>query len=95
MMKLAFALLNWLQIYIVYQHNPGDEAAEETVHFFFTLLREDHNITSLQVKQDEENATYVIMYEQDGEEKQERIACEAAERLWKDITDELILFPSR
>lgn len=61
-MHLGDALENWLQIRLLSEALPTDEAAHETVDFFVQILREDHDAHPLYYAHDTADA-YVITYE--------------------------------
>lgn len=84
MMKLQVALFNWLQIYVVSKERPDDGAAEESVQFFETILKEDHQLSSFEADLDG-SGRYVITYWRDDEMYTEVFDREEAERLWQDI----------
>lgn len=85
MMKLQVALFNWLQIHIVSEQRPDDGAAKETVQFFETILKEDHELTSFEACLDGSDERYVITYWREEEMSTEVFDREDAERLWQDI----------
>jgi hypothetical protein len=80
------ALFNWLQIKIVWEARPSDISAKDTVEFFQTMLEEDHEITNITMKKQDQ--AYLISYHQKGKEHQISFPEELAEKLLKDITEE-------
>lgn len=84
-MKLQVALFNWLQIHLVSERRPHDRAAAETVQFFKTILKEDHQLSSFEAYLDETGERYVMTYWRDEVQHTEIVDREAAERLWQDI----------
>lgn len=85
-MKLQDALFNWLQMDIVAKKRPHDQAALDTLHFFTSMLAEDHRLTHIQAKEDsKQDDTYTITYELDGQQTHVRIDRVSAEQLWHDI----------
>jgi hypothetical protein len=85
-MQQKDALFNWLQIQIVWDARPSDVSAKDTVVFFETLLLEDHDITEIKMRL--QNQEYCISYKQEGEEHTISFPKEQAEKLLKDITEE-------
>lgn len=49
-MDLRTALFNWVQIKLVAEARPDDEAAQETNRFFEEILVEDHGVTSMKIE---------------------------------------------
>lgn len=81
------ALFNWLQIEIVRKARPSDRSAEETVRFFEELLREDHQVTSITNRLEDEQ--YVVEYHlADHEMQQVSFPKEVAQKLLQDILEE-------
>lgn len=83
-MKLQDALFNWLQIRIVADARPEDEAARETVDFFADILRDDHRLQNVSIAAVDETM-YHVQYEADGKTKRQLFGREAAEQLLADI----------
>ncbi len=66
-MNLTEALLkNRLQIQVVWEARPRDQAAEDTARFFHQILTEDHGVEQIRVERDKDG--YQVRYRQDGEE---------------------------
>jgi hypothetical protein len=65
-LNLTEALLNWLQIQVVWEARPRDQAAEDTARFFHQILTEDHGVEQIRVERDKDG--YQVRYRQDGEE---------------------------
>ncbi|MFX3633120.1 MAG: hypothetical protein ACE3L7_12505 [Candidatus Pristimantibacillus sp.] len=78
------ALFNWLQIQIVADGRPEDNAAADTRDFFVQVLTEDHGISELHIKKTDETMVY-ISYERNGSVKLQLYPREAAEQLLTDI----------
>lgn len=85
MMKLQVALFNWLQIYLVSERRPNDEAAKETVQFFDTILQETYQLSAFKVCLDREDDQYVVTYWHDEAQHTAVFHREDADRLWQDI----------
>ncbi|MBO8171172.1 MAG: hypothetical protein H0Z33_04675 [Bacillaceae bacterium] len=86
-MKLFDALFNWLQIKIVADARPDDKAAVETRTFFEQLLKEDHDVSIVEVKKDD--TMYHIRYQQEGETvKTQMFDRESSEQLLDAIENE-------
>lgn len=83
-MTLQDALFNWLQIKIVSDARPKDQAAKETLEFFEQILQEDHQLAAFSIAQIDETM-YFVRYEQDGNGKKQMFDREHAEQLLTDI----------
>ncbi|MBD0379150.1 hypothetical protein [Paenibacillus sedimenti] len=83
-MKLQDALFNWLQMEIVTEARPDDEAARETRDFFALILEEDHSVSNFYIIQEDSPAIF-IAYEQEGIGKKQQFDRESAEKLLEDI----------
>ncbi|MEW9701649.1 hypothetical protein [Paenibacillus sp. SI8] len=84
-MKLQDALFNWLQMHIVLEARPDDEAARETRDFFAVILEEDHFISNYHIIKQENARSIQIAYEQEGISKMQQFDRESAEKLLADI----------
>ncbi|TVY09624.1 hypothetical protein [Paenibacillus cremeus] len=82
-MQLRDALFNWLQISIVSEARPEDNAARETRDFFELILREDHGLNRFSVTADD--MAYHILYETGGQSVNQKFDREAADQLLEDI----------
>lgn len=87
-MRLQDALLNWLQIHLVAEARPDDQAAHETVRFFEQILREDHHLTDFQVDAEDETMLHV-RYTLDGKTKRQMFDKEMAGQLLADINSDI------
>ncbi|MCU6709499.1 hypothetical protein M6D81_12370 [Paenibacillus sp. J5C_2022] len=83
-MREEDALFNWLQIRVVADARPEDEAARKTLEFFLDVLSEDHAITSAEISRTDDTMIYV-KYEKNGKSKLQLIPREAGEQLLLDI----------
>lgn len=83
-MKLQDALFNWLQIRLVAEARPDDNAAKETESFFAEILRDDHKLADVRFAI-ESDATVHVLYELDGETHKQQYDREFAEQLLRDI----------
>ncbi|GAA3403883.1 hypothetical protein ACFFNY_02895 [Paenibacillus hodogayensis] len=83
-MKLNEALFNWLQIRLVAEARPEDNAARETESFFAEILRDDHNLQDVRIAVTDDTTLHV-RYEHEGETKAQRFDKEHAEQLLRDI----------
>jgi len=86
-MRLQDALLNWLQIHLLAEARPDDNAARETVRFFEEILREDHSLTEFAVDAFDETMIH-IRYTLDGKTKRQMYDRGSAEQLMNDILSE-------
>lgn len=83
-MKFEDALFNWLQIQLVADARPEDQAAIETLAFFAQVLTEDHGLTSFVVAKTDETMIHV-KYEKDGRSKLQLYPRELGSQLLTDI----------
>ena len=83
-MKADDALFNWLQIRLVADARPRDEAALETLRFFERMLEEDHGIRAPAIGK-RDGTMYHITYAAENRRKTRMFDREAAERLLADI----------
>ncbi|MDQ6418990.1 hypothetical protein RB620_05995 [Paenibacillus sp. LHD-117] len=83
-MRLEDALFNWLQIKIVAEGRPDDEAAFKTLGFFEEILREDHGLQGLEVAS-VDSGLIQVAYEKDGQRFTQHYPREAGEGLLQDI----------
>lgn len=67
MRSVQDALYNWLTIKTVAEARPDDRAAKETYLLFQNMIYEEHKLTDVEVKKNEE--MYLITYEINGEKK--------------------------
>ncbi|OXM86079.1 hypothetical protein [Paenibacillus rigui] len=82
-MRLEDVFFNWLQMKIVSEARPGDQAAEDTRSFFEEILREDHAVTDWRTESDE--TRIYVTYEQHDSAKKLFFDKELAEQLLEDI----------
>lgn len=85
-MRMENALFNWLQIHIVAEARPEDQAAKNTVDFFYSILIEDHELQNIQVKADD--TMYTVRYDTEGETHTKQYPRDVAEQLLRDIEKE-------
>ncbi|MCQ6558292.1 hypothetical protein [Paenibacillus mendelii] len=83
-MRFDDTLFNWLQIQVVAQARPDDQAAADTRDFFELMLTEDHNIAGLRIEKTDETMIHV-RYEQEGRSKLKMYPREVGEQLLVDI----------
>jgi hypothetical protein len=83
MKSLQDALYNWLTIYVVAEARPDDMAAQETASFFYGILRNDFQITELEVARDGE--FYTVRYERNGEKQAARFPVELIDVMLKQM----------
>lgn len=84
MMRLEDALFNWLQIQLLAESRPDDQAAQETVRFFAQILEEDHGLTEYSISAMDETMIHV-RYTAQGKTKMQMFGREQAEELMSDI----------
>ena len=83
-MNLRDALYNWLQMKIVADARPEDQAAAETRLFFETILTEDHKLTEFSVGETTDRY-YTVRFELEGRVAVEKFDRELADQLLGDI----------
>lgn len=83
-MNLRDAIFNWLQIKIVSEARPEDQAAKETLRFFSTILEEDHKLERWEVI-DTDDTWICVEYELGQQSKTEKFDRELTEQLLHDI----------
>lgn len=83
-MRLEDALFNWLQIQIVADARPDDQAAADTRDFFLQILTEDHGISNLHIHKIDDTMIH-LRYGKDGKSKLQMIPRESGEQLLQDI----------
>ena len=83
-MRLEDALFNWLQIKLVEQGRPDDNAARETALFFEQILKEDHGLELFAIG-NVDDTMYHVNYVKEGMKKTRMIDRESAEQLLVDI----------
>jgi hypothetical protein len=75
------ALFYWLQMKLVSESRPEDEAARATILFFAQILSEDHLLTSYDITSQDDVKIYVTYAVADGTERTVWFDREAAEHL--------------
>lgn len=83
-MKFEEALFNWLQIRLVADARPDDQAALDTLAFFAQILTEDHCLSDFVISKTDETMIHV-KYEKDGRSKLQLFPRERGEQLLSDI----------
>ncbi|MDD9270003.1 hypothetical protein ACFPES_23380 [Paenibacillus sp. GCM10023248] len=84
-MNLQDTFFNWLQMHIVQEGRPDDEAAKETLDFFAMILREDHGVGHMELVNESDPMKIHISYEREGTQSVVSFDREAAEKLLEDI----------
>lgn len=85
-MKLYDVLFNWLQIKVVAEARPDDQAAQDTFQFFSTLLRDDHHVEIEEIEKDE--SMYRLIFNVEGKKKTQMFDREAVDLLLTNIENE-------
>ncbi|MDF2721684.1 MAG: hypothetical protein K0Q59_1359 [Paenibacillus sp.] len=85
-MKLQDAIFNWLQIRVVADARPDDNAAKETEAFFAEILRDDHHLKNIRIDKIDDTMVH-IRYEQDDKPKIQMFDKEQVMQLLQDIID--------
>ncbi|MEI7026724.1 hypothetical protein [Paenibacillus sp. y28] len=83
-MRLQDALFNWLQIRLVSEGRPGDGAAMETQQFFMQILEEDHKLSQVGFRIEDEEY-YIVHYIAEGQPREQRFDRELADQLLAEI----------
>ncbi|NOV03443.1 hypothetical protein [Paenibacillus planticolens] len=84
-MNLQDTFFNWLQMHIVSEARPSDEAAQETLDFFAMILQEDHGVSHVELVDESDPMKIHISYEREGMKSIQSFDREAAEKLLDDI----------
>lgn len=82
-MRVEDAFFNWLQMKLVSDARPEDQAAEDTRVFFEQILREDHAVSEWETVSDD--TRIFIDFEQNGGRKKLFFDKELAGQLLTDI----------
>ncbi len=85
-MELRDALFYWLQMKLVCEARPDDQAAKDTLTFFEQILSEDHALEQYQVTESDA-VSIVVTAESRGEVQSYRFDREMAEQLLGQIED--------
>jgi hypothetical protein len=85
-MKLFDAIYNWLQIKVVAEARPDDQAAQDTYAFFSQILTEDHQVQVEEVIKDE--TMYRVVYLHEGKKKTQMFERESVDFLLEHINAE-------
>jgi hypothetical protein len=80
-LSLMDALFYWLQMKLVSECRPDDEAAKETILFFAQILSEDHELISYDVSSQDTMKIYVTYTVKDGTTRTVWFDREASEHL--------------
>lgn len=80
-MSLMDSLFYWLQMKLVCEARPADDAARETALFFAQILSEDHGLTAFDVASTDEVKIYVTYQNADGTQRTVWFDREAAEQM--------------
>ncbi|WP_214629132.1 hypothetical protein [Paenibacillus agaridevorans] len=83
-MRLEDALFYWLQIKLVAEGRPDDDAALRTLAFFEDILREDHGLDQVAVSSMDSDRIKVT-YEKAGKPYSQHYPRELGEALLQDI----------
>lgn len=84
-MNLKDAMYNWLQMKIVVEARPHDEAALETLDFFDEILKDDHKVSEIELEMKE--GYYHIHYNIDHET--DRLTLRFDQELAEKLLDEI------
>jgi hypothetical protein len=86
------ALYNWLTIKIVYDARPEDSAAKETVEIFDDALKNEYQISNIEITMDER--MYYLSYQHEGEDKKLRFPRELIEMTLNQINQNPDRYPN-
>ncbi|WP_026584264.1 hypothetical protein [Bacillus sp. J33] len=86
MKSLQDSLYNWLTIKIVSDNRPDDTAAAETEKMFFDILGDEHQVSDIEVENDE--VMYYVHYTKEGERNKTRFPRELIEVMLDQIQTE-------
>jgi hypothetical protein len=82
--RVEDALFNWLQIKLVADGRPDDNAAKETLSFFEEILKEDHAMEFFGIG-NVDDSMYHVTYTVEGKKKTQLFDRERADQLLVDI----------
>lgn len=86
-MRFQDTLFNWLQIKLVSEGRPDDQAAHDTEQFFLEMLREDHHVSEITISG--RDATMIhVSYTQQDKTKKQMFDLESAVQLLQEINAE-------
>lgn len=86
MKSLQDAIYNWLTIKVVLDARPDDTAAQDTVQMFESILSEEFNVQSHEVKRDA--LMYYVTAQQEGVTKEYRFPRDLIEVMLDQINQE-------
>ena len=82
-MQMRDALFYWLQMKVIWEARPTDYPAQETAQFFAEILREDHQVTQMEVAI--EDISYKVTFLLKGEPEEFRFDRQQVEQLLQAI----------
>jgi hypothetical protein len=85
MKSVQDAIYNWLTIKIVADARKEDKSAQETEQFFFSLLKEEHDIENVKVNKKE--PMYIVTFTVAGEEKKQQYPIELIDIMLEQIKE--------
>ncbi|WP_223700375.1 hypothetical protein [Sutcliffiella deserti] len=86
MRSLQDTLYNWLTIKVVAEARPDDKSAQDTMHLFESILKDDHHIKDIIVTKG--NPMYTVSYAKDGEVHKTRFPVELIDVMIEQIKSE-------
>lgn len=84
-MSLYDALINWLQLWLVVEQRPHDEAAKESMEHVADILQHNYQVSIDGVVKDSDR--YLVKYTKDGASESQHFPQEAAEVLISFISE--------
>jgi len=80
-LSLMDSLFYWLQMKLVCEARPSDDAARETALFFAQILSEDHGLTEFGISSEDDAKIYVAYRNAEGVERTVWFDKEVAEQM--------------
>ncbi|CAM4040547.1 hypothetical protein COLU111180_20575 [Cohnella lubricantis] len=84
-MRLTDTLFYWLQMKLMTDRRPEDEAARASLRYFAQILSEDHGLQSIRVASCDHSKIYVTYEDREHAEQTVWFDREAAEQLGNDL----------
>jgi hypothetical protein len=86
MRSVQDALYNWLSIKVVCDVRPEDTAAKETLDLFDEIIKDEHQLTNIEITKDD--VMYYVSYTHEGESKKTRFPRDLIEVMLNQINQE-------
>ncbi|MEW9667486.1 hypothetical protein [Ammoniphilus sp. 3BR4] len=84
-MTLYDTLINWLQLWLVVESRPHDEAAKQSMEHVADILNQNYQVSIVEVVKD--SSRYQVKYTKNGVDETQQFPQEAAEVLLSFINE--------